>query len=76
MPGCEPATGRGPGWWPNARAGDRISLTLKRTGALAGVVRDLSGAPIAGAVVRAVVRGPRQAAFARTDDEVRSRSVE
>jgi RNA polymerase sigma-70 factor (ECF subfamily) len=54
------ADGCVPGWWPNARAGDRIALTLKRSGALAGVVRDLSGAPIAGAVVRAVVHGPRQ----------------
>jgi len=49
-----------PGWWPNARAGDRIAITLKRSGALFGVVRDLAGAPIAGAVVRAIVQGPRQ----------------
>jgi RNA polymerase sigma-70 factor (ECF subfamily) len=54
------ADGFVPGWWPNARAGDRIAITLKHSGALAGVVRDLAGAPIAGAVVRAVVQGPRQ----------------
>jgi RNA polymerase sigma-70 factor (ECF subfamily) len=54
------ADGFVPGWWPNARAGDRIAITLKRSGALLGVVRDLAGSPIAGAVVRAIVQGPRR----------------
>jgi RNA polymerase sigma-70 factor (ECF subfamily) len=54
------ADGFVPGWWPNARAGDRIAITLKRNRALSGVVRDLAGAPIAGAVVRAIVQGPRR----------------
>jgi hypothetical protein len=54
------AIGYLPAFWPRARGGDTILLTLEKSGALRGVVRDLEGAPIEGAVVAMVLDARRQ----------------
>src|SRR6185295_13181785 len=54
------ADGFNAGLWPRARLGDDVFFTLARANELSGTVRDLSGAPIAGALIRWVAAGPRR----------------
>ena len=54
------ADGYVPAFWQRARGGDSISLTLEKGGTLRGVVRDLEGTPIEGAVVATVLDARRQ----------------
>jgi hypothetical protein len=54
------ADGANPGLWRRARAGDSVFITLTRASELSGIVRDLAGAPVAGAAIHWFVHGPRR----------------
>lgn len=54
------ADGWNAGLWRRARAGESVFITLTRASELSGIVRDLAGAPVAGATIHWFVHGPRR----------------